>query len=106
MMRNNADDYLLTPDTAPMGIVALATLIGACGLAIVVVLAVSKGLERLGKAEGQIAELRKIEAQYQPCALPSKSGDAMVITVQIREQKLVTTCQQLKDWREPMRSLK
>lgn len=102
-------------DTSPAGIVLLAILIGACVIAVCVVLAVSKGLERIGKLEKAHSEIvvgltstMKIvsNVSLSDCDAPAKSGDRTVIVVRRDGERLTTHCNRLIDWRDPARTLK
>ena len=84
-------------DTSPAGIVLLAILIGACGIAVCVVLAVSKGLERVAKLESALANVVV-------CDIPPKDGDRAVVTIIHHKGQLVTSCQLTTNWKQPERS--
>lgn len=100
---------ILHADAEPVGIVTLALLLGACGLAIVLVLVMATGLDRLAKLEraAQAAEAAaKSRVPLGGCDEPRKTGDRAVIIVRREGAKLAIECNPLLDWREPMRSLK
>lgn len=106
---------LLPIDTQPAGIVMLAAIIGGCGLAIVLVLAMAKGLERIGNLEkaqseivvGLTSTMKLVEnVSLTDCEAPARSGDRTVIVVRRDGERLTTHCNRLSDWRDPARTLK
>lgn len=114
MNHTNKPD-VLNIDTQPAGIVMLAAIIGGCGLAIVLVLAMAKGLERIGnleKAQSQIvvgltSTMKLVEnVSLTDCEAPARSGDRTVIVVRRDGERLTTHCNRLSDWRDPARTLK
>lgn len=83
-------------DTPPAAIVLLAALIAGCGIALCVLLAIAKGLDRVTKLEAALANVAT-------CATPPKDGDRAVVTILHHKGQLVTSCQLTTNWKQPER---
>lgn len=107
------DEYRSTfaepPPLDPSPLALFAAMLGAVGIAVVVILIITNGLDRLAKLEraAQAAEAAaKSRVPLGGCDEPRKTGDRAVIIVRRDGAKLAIECNPLLDWREPMRSLK
>lgn len=98
-MTDKSNPTILPVDTGASSILVLAGLIGACSIALCVVLAVAKGLERVTKIESALANVAT-------CAIPPKDGDRAVVTILHHKGKLVTSCQLTTNWKQPERITK